>query len=252
VKNIKHNPCAKIACGFTLIEVMIAILIMAMIAIMTSQSFSAAISSSEATQETIDRVAAVDRIWVLLENDIRNVIPAMPVSTRDRPIPPVYVATSDDYRLTLLRAGYANPLHLPRTEVVRVGYRFEDDAIWRDTWIDISESDERKARPQKILDNVEDIFIKVLANQVGRSSVSGGPWQESWPLGGQLPQTLPAAIEITLITEDFGEVKRLYSILPGIQNTLTGQAGPGQPGQQPGQQGLPGQQGQQGQPGQAP
>lgn len=205
--------------GFTLIEVMVAIVIMAMIAVMTSQSFSAAITSSEATQEAIDRIAAVDRIWVLLETDMRNVIPAMPKVSRGKPIPPVFIDQSEEYRLTLLRAGYANPLRLPRTEVVRVGYRFEENALWRDTWFNIAENDERKARPQKILEGVEDIFIKALPPG-GRSSVSGGPWQDRWPASGQKPETLPAAIEITLITDDFGEVKRVYSILPGIDNSL--------------------------------
>ncbi|HEY7774834.1 MAG TPA: type II secretion system minor pseudopilin GspJ [Marinagarivorans sp.] len=207
--------------GFTLIEVMIAIVIMAMIAVMTSQAFTVAIGSSEATQEAIDRMTAVDRVWVLLETDMRNVIPAMPRVTRDKPIPPVYIDPSDEYRMTLLRAGYANPLRLPRTEVVRIGYRFEDAAIWRDTWINISENDERNARPQKILEGVTDVFIKALPNN-NRASVSGGPWQERWPASGQKPQTLPAAIEITLVTEDFGEIKRIYSILPGIDNSLGG------------------------------
>ena len=209
--------------GFTLIEVMIAIVIMAMIAVMTSQSFTAAIASSEATQEAIDRIAAVDRIWVLLETDMRNVIPAMPRVSRDRPIPPVFIDPSEEYRLTLLRAGYANPLRLPRTEVVRVGYRFEDNAVWRDTWFNISGNDEREARPQILLEGVEDLFIKALPLR-NSASVSGGPWQDRWPASGQPPQTLPAAIEITLITEDFGEVKRVYSILPGIDNSLVNEA----------------------------
>ncbi len=138
--------------GFTLIEVMIAILIMAMIAVMTSQSFSVAISSSEATQEAIDRMAKVDRVWVLFETDLRNAIPTMPRVSGSKPIPPVFVEPSDDYRLTILRAGYANPLKLPRTEMVRVGYRFEDSVLWRDTWINIAANDEREARPQIVIE----------------------------------------------------------------------------------------------------
>ncbi len=204
--------------GFTLLEVMIAIVIMAMIAIMTSQAFTAAIASSEATEEAIDRMAEVDRIWVLFENDTRNAIPAMPNLVREKLIPPLYVDPSDQYRMTLLRAGYANPLHLPRTEVVRVGYRIEDNVLWRDTWVDISESDERKAKQQKILENVEEIFIKVLPTQ--GATVLGGPWLERWPQNGQDQQTLPSALEITLKLEDVGEVKRLYSLLPGLNNAL--------------------------------
>lgn len=204
--------------GFTLIEVMIAILIMAMIAVMTSQSFTVAISSSEATQEAIDRMAKVDRVWVLFETDLRNAIPAMPRVSRDKPIPPVFIEPSDDYRLTILRAGYANPLKLPRTEMVRVGYRFEDSVLWRDTWINIAENDEREAKPQIVMEGLEDIFIKALPDN-NRASVAAGPWHERWPQSGQPPSKLPAAIEITLVTEDFGEIKRVYSLLPGIDNT---------------------------------
>ena len=202
--------------GFTLIEVMIAIVIMAMIAIMTNQSLTAAITSSQATQEAVERVAAVDRIWVLFETDTRNIIPGMPSTANSKSIPPVYIDPSDQYRFSLLRAGYANPLHLPRTEVVRVGYRFEDGTIWRDTWVNISDNDERQAKPQKVLEHVEDMFIKALPAQ--GATFSGGPWVERWPDSGQPP--LPAAIEITLKLEDFGEIKRVYSVLPGIDNTL--------------------------------
>lgn len=203
-------------CGFTLIEVMIAIVIMAMIAVMTSQSFTAAIISSEATQEAISRMAAVDRVWVLLEGDLRNAIPALPKVAREAPIPPIYLDPSEDYRLSILRGGYANPLKLPRTEMVRVGYRFEDQVLWRDTWVNIADNDERNARPQRILDGIDDIIIKALPNN-NRSSVASGPWQERWPATGIAPNELPAAIEVTLILPDFGEIKRIYSILPGIK-----------------------------------
>lgn len=204
--------------GFTLIEVMIAILIMAIIAVMASQSFSVAISSSEATQEAIDRMAKVDRVWVLFETDLRNAIPAMPIVSRDKPIPPVYIEPSEEYRLTILRAGYANPLKLPRTEMVRIGYRFEDNVLFRDTWINIAENDQREAKPQIVIEGLEDIFIKALPDN-NRSSVAAGPWLERWPQNGQPPNKLPAAIEITLVTEDFGEISRIYSLLPGIDNT---------------------------------
>lgn len=224
ISSNKQVSGSKVACaikktaqkGFTLIEVMIAIVIMAMIAVMTSQSFTAAIISSEATQEAISRMAAVDRVWVLLEGDLRNAIPALPKVAREAPIPPIYLDPSEDYRLSILRGGYANPLKLPRTEMVRVGYRFEDQVLWRDTWVNIADNDERNARPQRILDGIDDIIIKALPNN-NRSSVASGPWQERWPATGIAPNELPAAIEVTLILPDFGEIKRIYSILPGIK-----------------------------------
>lgn len=205
--------------GFTLLEVLLAITIMAIIAAMTSITLPTAITSSQSIQEALDRVSKVDRVWVLFETDIRNVIASIPKVAGASQIPPVFVDPSEEYRFTLLRGGYANPLRLPRTEVVRVGYRFEDNVLWRDTWTNIADNDERNATPRKVLEDIEEIVIRVLASD-GRSTVSGGPWLERWPRGGQPPQTLPAAVEITLQLEDFGEIKRLYSILPGIDNSL--------------------------------
>ena len=214
---MNRHSHSRTAAGFTLIEVMIAVTIMAMIAIMTGQAFSTAITSSEATQEAIDRIAKVDRVWVLLETDVRNVLPARPEVSGQQPIPPVYIDPSEEYRLTLLRGGYANPLRLPRTELVRIGYRFEDNALWRDTWVNIADNDERNATPRKILDGIEDLFVKALPS-TSSATVSGGPWGERWPATGQAAENLPAAIEITLKLEDFGEVKRIYSLLPGVSN----------------------------------
>jgi general secretion pathway protein J len=231
--------------GFTLMEVMVAIVIMAMIAVMTSQSFSTAMQSSEATQEAIERLAKVDRVWVLLENDIRNMMPLVPQVENAEPLPAIYVADSGEYRLTLLRGGYANPLHLPRTEMVRIGYRFEESVLWRDTWINIADNDERNAKPQKILDNIEEIYIKVLRAE--NSSFSGGPWGEQWPATGLPLHAIPAALEVTLKLEDFGEIKRYFTFLPGLDNTLLNIPGPngaGQPVPPPGtgqpSEGIPG------------
>lgn len=210
-----NSNIKKHAVGFTLIEVMVAVFIMAIIGTMTGSVFHSAMMNSEATEEANKRIAEVDRIWVMLETDFRNAIPKLQNSRQGTPLPAMRVSdSSDDYWLTLLRGGLANPLLQPRTEMVRIGYRIEDKTIWRDTWYDIRMTDQTDARSRKILEGVEDIKIRLLSPRA--TSLSAGPWELDWPARNR-PDSLPLAVEITFELEDFGEVLRLYSLYPGVR-----------------------------------
>lgn len=203
--------------GFTLVEVLLALVIMAMIAMLSAQAFNTASSGSAATREAMDRIAAIDRTFVLIETDLRNAIPKVLTDSFGKPLPPLYVADSDDYWMTVMRGGLANPLFLPRTEEVRVGYRYIEESIWRDTWYNGRETDQEDARAQKILEGVTSMSVRVLPPQsnTGSVSISGGPWLQDWPQGQQQMDVLPSAIEVTLELEDMGEVTRLFSLLRG-------------------------------------
>lgn len=195
-------------------EVMVALFIMAMIAILAAQAFNTASSGADATREAMQRLAEIDRTLVLIENDLRNAIPK-PLHTRlGETLPALYVAQSDDYWLTIMRGGMANPLHQRRTEEVRVGYRYIEETIWRDTWYNPLETEQEQARQQKLLTGVRDMVVRVLPTGPG-VSIAGGPWYDAWPATGRPADQLPIAIELTLTLEDMGEIKRLYSLLPG-------------------------------------
>lgn len=195
-------------------EVMVALFIMAMIALLASQAFNTASSGAAATREAMDRMAAIDRTLVLVETDLRNAVPKTLKQRFGEALPAVYVAQSDDYWLTLMRGGMANPLHQRRTEEVRVGYRYLEDTIWRDTWYNPMETEQDQARQQKLLEGVKDMQVRVLPPGPG-VSIAGGPWYDAWPATGRRPEELPIAIEVTLTLEDMGEIKRLFSLLPG-------------------------------------
>lgn len=190
---------------------------MAIVALIASQAFHTASSSSEATREAMDRLAKIDRTFFLIEQDLRNVVPKSVKPDFGEMIPPVYVARSDDYWLTVIRGGFANPLHQMRTEEVRVGYRYIDEEIWRDVWYNPVLTDQEEARQTRLLKNVEDMFLRVLSPRA--TSLAAGPWLQDWPATGGTGATaqspIPLAIEVTLVLEDMGEIKRLYSLLPG-------------------------------------
>ena len=194
-------------------EVMVAITIMAIIATLAGQAMHTATTSCAATDDAVKRLASVDRTWLLLDTDLRNALPRAIKPPNDELIPALTVGGSSDYWLTVYRGGVANPLHLVRSEEVRVGYRLQEGVLWRDTWISNIETDQRKAQPQKLMTDVKDVVVRVLSDSA--SSIAAGPWLQDWPAPGISREKLPRALEITLQTEDMGEVKRLFALLPG-------------------------------------
>lgn len=200
--------------GFTLMEVMVALFIMALIAMLAAQAFNTASSGAAATREAMERLAAIDRTFFVIETDLRNALPKTYRQRLGEVLPALYVTQSDDYWLVVMRGGVDNPLRQRRTEEVRVGYRYLEEAIWRDTWYNPMDNEEDLAYQQKLLTGVEDILVRVLPYGQG-VSIAAGPWYDMWPATGRAPDELPIAVELTLTLEDMGEVKRLFSLLPG-------------------------------------
>jgi general secretion pathway protein J len=209
----KPLPRLRLQAAFTLMEVLVAITIMAIIATLAGQALHTASVSGETTDAAVKRLAAVDRALVLMEADLRNALPRAIKPPSDEAIPALTVGSSGDYWMTVLRGGVANPLHLTRSELVRVGYRLQDGVLWRDTWIDIASTDERDALKQKLLPELKDVVVRVLSESA--SSIAAGPWVTDWPATGVGSEKLPRAIEVTLQLEDMGEIRRLFPLLPG-------------------------------------
>lgn len=201
--------------GFTLIEVLLALTIMAMIAMLSAQAFNTASSGSAATREAMDRMTEIDRAFVMIETDLRNALPSAlrPIGFGE-PLPAFFVSEGDDYNMVVLRGGLTNPLFQPRSEMVRVGYRYVGDELWRDTWFNPRLRDEEDARPQRILTGIENLMIRVLSPNAN-STVSAGPWLMEYPPNPQANEVLPPAVEVVVELEDYGEVRRLFVMLSG-------------------------------------
>ena len=130
---------------------MVALAVMAIVAVLTAQSFHTASRSSESILEAMERMAEVERALVLFETDLKYATEKVYQARFGDPVPPLYVSLGDDYWMTVMRGSVANPLFQARTEEVRVGYRYVDDEIWRDTWFNPTLTEEEDARTQKVL-----------------------------------------------------------------------------------------------------
>src|SRR5690554_591497 len=112
--------------GFTLLEVLIAVSITAMIGVGATQLLSNVIESRQAIDIRADQLASLQRFNMVVSRDIEQII-NRPIRDEYGEEQPALMLETGQYLLEFTRAGWRNsPLaQEPRSELQRVAYRLE-------------------------------------------------------------------------------------------------------------------------------
>ncbi|MCE2027970.1 type II secretion system minor pseudopilin GspJ [Sessilibacter corallicola] len=191
--------------GFSLIEVLVALAITATILTLAYQSLTSAIDGSEKTQAAMDEIDTFARAMHILESDFKHVVARDSVLFNVESPNGFGTDIDNEYLLKFNRAGRPNPAMLKRSALLRVGYRWSDNILYRDTWPEAEEAVIDDARTLELLRDVTDFEILYLPSDADDRD---GPWVDSWPDRGT--SGMPVAVEVTLETEEFGRMKRLF------------------------------------------
>jgi len=214
----------RVSCrGFTLIEVLIALAISALVAVIAYSSISSVLQGVDGLRAATDRTYEIERALMILSRDLRQLV--------DRPVrdefgelePALSGGELARFPLSFTRTGWYNPQGYPRSNLQRVNYRLEDDGLWRDTYPVLDRAGDTEPETVLLLDGVEEIRFGFLGSleqiQVStrNTTLDTSDWVENWVSdvgapGGQLP--LPVAVEIHLQLSDWGEIRRLYALPP--------------------------------------
>ncbi|RUO26430.1 type II secretion system protein GspJ [Aliidiomarina minuta] len=188
--------------GFTLVELLVAMLIFALIGLASYTVLSQMTDSDARSKERQQALNEVQFAMLMLERDVRQMVRrpvrAVPQEQRD-----IFVLSdgrtldSDMDGLAFVRAGWSNPnAQLPRSTLQPVLYRVRDNVLQRiyNTYVD-----DVSARPyvQDLLHGVEDFRIAYLHD---------GESINTWNRPGELPQIV--VVQITL--EEYGYIERLF------------------------------------------
>ncbi len=218
--------------GFTLLEVMIALVISALIAVMAFESLNAADDGATRTNEVLAEINRLDRAWQIIAADLRHVIPPAQADKNS-----VFKAESlrssgedaDQLVLMFKRRGWVNFSNLPRSDLQLVSYRVEEGKLWRDfapernlelADVDLEEDD---GIHQLLLEGVEDLQLRFLFQGAitsrGKSALEdrefSEDWLQKWPDNNQQgasAQDLPLAVEITIELKGVGSSERLFAM----------------------------------------
>ncbi len=215
--------------GFTLLEVLIALVISALIAVMAFQSLDAADKGAQRTNEVLDEINRLDRAWQIIAADLRHV--QLPLANDQNAVFQGESLRSsgdnaDQAVLFFKRRGWVNFANLPRSDLQLISYRVVDGQLWRDFMPEynraLSDIDmEDDAFHQLLLDKVDDVQLRFLHQGIirskGKSALEGrefsDDWLQQWPdtsLQGAVG--LPLAVEITIDIKGVGPSARLFAL----------------------------------------
>lgn len=189
--------------GFTLIEVLVAVFIFALLMIAAYGSVDALLRTRDGLTQQNDRLRALQFTVGLIERDLRQTF-ARPIRSGYGEREAALVGARDAIAFT--RAGAANPLRQERAEIERVGYALRDEHIARITYAVLD-------RTPVTAPETRDLLARV--RKLGFRYLDGEQWRELWPpsnVQGPVLMKLPRAVEFSIDTEDYGLITRIVDL----------------------------------------
>lgn len=205
--------------GFTLIELLVSLAIFAILSVMAYGGLNMVLEARERTEARLDLLSELQMSFTLMGRDFEQAV-NRPV--RDEFGDRMQAMIGDTGQIEFTRAGWRNPAGLQRSELQRVAWRLDDGALIRVTWSVLDRTQASEPVETVVLDEVNGLEMRFL--------MQDGEWQGFWPPpgGGEMqPAMLPRAIEITLESEHWGSIRRLFRT-PGVIDAMP--AVPGMPG----------------------
>lgn len=228
--------------GFTLLEVMIAISITALIGISSTNLLSNIIESKKVTDIRSSQLITLQRFNQFVSRDVEQIINRGVRDQYGDPLPAVII-DSTDYLAEWSRLGWRNsPISEdPRSTIQRVAFQtydindeeceaakrrlaewgqFEPEGMCliRYFWPVLDRAGDTEAKTQIILDLIEDIeielLVETLANSASAQSAGGEQaWNTQWPnLQANNSKEIPIAMRWRLTLPKIGKIERLWLI----------------------------------------
>ena len=199
---MKHRSC-----GFTLLEVLVAMSIFAIIGLAANQMLRTASTIHDQVEvRSADYLALVKAITVL-ERDLSQFVPR---GIRDEfgDYRPALAINNGAFVLELTRTGWRNPLGFPRSSLQRVAYSLTDQTLSRHFWLVLDRAEDSQFISQEILSEVMDFQISIIDVDGNREVFFE---QETGA------NALPLGLELRISTEQFGDLLRVYDLPETIQ-----------------------------------
>jgi general secretion pathway protein J len=189
------------AAGFTLIELLVALTIFAILAVMAYGGLDVVLKARKNAEAEAERIAELQMTFTLLERDIEQAI-NRPIRDDFGDSQPSMAGSASALEFT--RAGWRNPAGLPRSELERVGYAVDGQELRRLSWGTLDRSQGSEPRTATVIGGVRSFELRYMT--------PNGEWIAYWPMTAASGQAaaLPRAIEVTVETEQWGRIARLF------------------------------------------
>jgi len=198
--------------GFTLLELLVAVAILALIAVAAFRLVSDTVMVRDRGLQHEQALQNLQKAEMIMQRDLLQTASR---SVRDEfgdDQPAFYFPKENIMEFT--RRGWRNPLQETRSDMIRVRYHVENEQLVREHWQVLDRV--RLSTPEKIvlLDKVSDFHIQAFAN---------GSWNTAWPSLAQSQKDrktvpLPDAVEIRFSLQPWGEIRRVIPLSENDNN----------------------------------
>jgi general secretion pathway protein J len=197
--------------GFTLIELMVAIFITAIVFAMGYGAVNQALGNKQALEDRQERLLAVQTTMRVLAQDFGQ-LSSRPVRdpTGDSWQPVLRSGQTTQPFLTFTRAGWANPAGVQRPALQRVAYTLDNKILRREYWPVLDSLLSTQTVKRELVTGVRSVTFRYM--DVSRQ------WRDQWPpqgLAGDPNVNLrarPIAVEVTIELDDWGKLRRVFEV----------------------------------------
>jgi general secretion pathway protein J len=196
--------------GFTLVEVLVAIFVFAIVAALAYGGYNQLTRQDEIVDKNASRTRAIQSAVQRMAEDFEMIEPRPVREPLGESIEP---ALSSDKRsaetlVELTRSGWSNPAGISRSTLQRVAYRMQDNKLERAYWNALDRVMSVEPTRTVLIDQVRTVSFRFMDQNQS--------WHEQWPplgySGGDAARLRPIAVEITLDLEDWGKIVRLVEV----------------------------------------
>jgi general secretion pathway protein J len=197
--------------GFTLVELLVAVFVTAVIFALGYGAINQALNDLDALRSNQDRLSQLQNTMRVLAQDFVQLTPRPVRNPLGQGFEPAIRGSERAEPLVVFtRSGWANPAGIQRPALQRVAYVLVDGTLRRQHWPVLDPTQATEPTGRDLLDRVRSVRLRYMDQT--------REWREEWPpqvLGGSGEQALrqrPIALEVTLELEDFGSLVRIFEV----------------------------------------
>lgn len=192
--------------GFTLLEVLIALVVFSIIATITSSAMYHAFNTRARLKIQADRLSHLQTAVVILERDTRQILDR-PVRGNDMVIYTGLIGQYDSVEFT--RGGLVNPNGAERRSTLkRIALLCKNKQLIRRSWDILDTLDRKRYRDSVLIENLADCNFKFINRQLEVLS----DWNAQSIHQEEQLEPLPKAIQLNLSLADWGKGTFLFLI----------------------------------------
>lgn len=176
--------------GFTLIEVLISLVILSIIAIVSTNFLQSSIDLRNQSKSKVDDIKVFNLGVSTIRRDLMSTV-NLPMRDNFGNQLPNFIGSNTDKKITFL--GFINRIDSSRSSISRIEYLFDDTKFIRRVYFTADPYDYDDHIDSVIFDNIDDVEISFL---------SDNRWFTEWPAGQTAAFKIPKLVKIEINDKD--------------------------------------------------